>query len=158
VVDAPLVRVALEKMRRAFTHDLADAQAMSAPQHAPATGIKILFAEDHADERNILGVSLAHAGFLPIGLRSGEGVVDRARAERPALILLDIAMPALDGYSVCRLLKSDPELSAIPVILMTTGANVRHRLAGLTLRADEVLSKPIDMRELILRIRVRLGG
>ena len=97
---------------------------MSAPQSAPATGIKILIAEDHADQRKILGVSLAHAGFLPIALRSGEGVVDRVRAERPALILLDIAMPGLDGYSVCRLLKADPELSAIPVILMTTGATV----------------------------------
>ena len=158
VIDAPMARVAMEKLRRAFTHDLADAPAMSAPQNAPATGIKILIAEDHADQRKILGVSLAHAGFLPIALRSGEGVVDRARAERPALILLDIAMPGLDGYSVCRLLKSDPELRAIPVILMTTGANVRHRLAGLTLGADEVMSKPIDMRELILRIRVRLGG
>ena len=158
VVDAPLVRAALEKMRRAFTHDLADAPALSAPQHAPDSGIKILIAEDHADQRRILGVSLAHAGFIPIALRSGEGVVDRVREERPALILLDIAMPGLDGYSVCRLLKSDPELSAIPVILMTTGANVRHRLAGLTLGAGDVLSKPIDMRELILRIRVRLGG
>ena len=158
VVDAPLARAGLEKMRRAFTHDLADEPAMSAPQRAPSTGIKILIAEDHADQRKILGVSLAHAGFLPIALRSGEGVVDRVRAERPALILLDIAMPGLDGYSVCRLLKSDPELSAIPVILMTTGANVRHRLAGLTLGADDFLSKPIDMRELILRIRVRLGS
>jgi CheY-like chemotaxis protein len=157
VMDAPLARVALEKMRRAFTHDLAEAPAISAPQCAPATGIKILIVEDHADQRKILGVSLAHAGFLPSALRSGEGVVERVRAERPALILLDIAMPGLDGYSVCRLLKSDPELSAIPVILMTTGANVRHRLAGLTLGADDVLSKPIDMRELILRIRVRLG-
>ena len=158
VIDAPLARVALEKMRRAFTHDLANAPVMSAPQCAPTNGIKILIAEDHADQRNILGVSLAHAGFLPIALRSGEGVVDRVRAERPALILLDIAMPGLDGYSVCRLLKSDPELSAIPVILMTTAANVRHRLAALTLGADDFLSKPIDMRELILRIRVRLGA
>ena len=158
VVDAQLARVALEKIRRAFTHDLADAPAMSAPQRAPATGLKILIAEDHADQRRILGVSLAHAGFLPIALRSGEGVVDRVRAERPALVLLDIAMPGLDGYSVCRLLKSDPELSGIPVLLMTTGATVRHRLAGLALGADDFLSKPIDMRELILRIRLRLGG
>jgi CheY-like chemotaxis protein len=157
-IDAPLARVALEKMRRAFTHDLADAPAVSAPQSAPATGIKILIAEDHAEQRNILGIALAHAGFLPIGLRSGDAVVDRVRAERPALILLDIAMPGLDGYSVCRLLKADPELSAIPIILMTTGANARDRIAGLTLGADDFLSKPIDMRELVLRIRVRLGG
>jgi CheY-like chemotaxis protein len=156
-IDAPLARAALEKMRRAFTRDLADAPAVSAPQTAPANGIKILIAEDHADQRRILGVSLATAGFLPIALRSGDGVVDRARAERPALILLDIAMPGLDGFSVCRLLKSDPELSAIPVILMTTGATVHHRLAGLSLGAEDFMSKPIDMRELILRIRVRLG-
>jgi CheY-like chemotaxis protein len=157
VIDAPLTRVALEKMRCAFTRDLADAPAMSAPQSAPATGIKILIVEDHADQRRILGVSLAHAGFLPSALRSGEGVVERVRAERPALILLDIAMPGLDGYSVCRLLKADPELSAIPVILTTTAANVRHRIAGLALGADDFLSKPIDMRELILLIRRRLG-
>src|SRR4051812_8948121 len=158
VIDAPLARVALEKMRRAFTHDLADAPAMAAPQRAPTTGIKILIAEDHADERNILGVSLLTAGFLPIALRSGEGVVAMARAERPALILLDIAMPGLDGYSVCRLLKADPELSAIPVILMTTGANAHDQLAGLMLGAEDFLSKPIDMRELILRIRLRIAA
>jgi CheY-like chemotaxis protein len=156
-IDAPLARAALEKMRRAFTHDLAEAPAVSAPQRAPANGIKILIAEDDADQRRILGVSLATAGFLPTALRSGDGVLEKARAERPALILLDIAMPGLDGYSVCRLIKSDPELSAIPVILMTTGATVHHRLAGLSLGADDFLSKPIDIRELILRILVRLG-
>lgn len=157
-IDAPMARVAMEKMRRAFTHDLAVAPAVAAPSRAPANGIKILIAEDHADQRRILGISLATAGFLPMALRSGDGVVEKARAERPALILLDIAMPGLDGYSVCRLLKSDPELSAIPVILMTTGATVHHRLAGLSLGADDFLGKPIDMRELVLRIRARLGG
>jgi CheY-like chemotaxis protein len=156
-IDAPLARVALEKLRRAFTHDLAAPPAVSLPQPAPGNGIKILIAEDHADQRRILGVSLATAGFLPMAVRSGDRVVEKARVERPALILLDIAMPGLDGYSVCRLLKSDPELSAIPVILMTTGATVHHRLAGLSLGADDFLSKPVDMRELILRIRVRLG-
>lgn len=157
-IDAPLARVALEKLRRAFTHDLSDAPAVSAALPAPANGIKLLIAEDHADERRILGVSLATAGFLPMAVRSGDAVIEKARTERPALILLDIAMPGLDGYSVCRLLKSDAELKAIPVILMTTGASVHHRLAGLSLGADDFLSKPIDMRELILRIRVRLAG
>src|SRR5215211_5002535 len=53
VIDAPMARAALEKMRRAFTHDLADAPGVSTPQPAPANGIKILFAEDHADQRRI---------------------------------------------------------------------------------------------------------
>ena len=87
---------------------------------------------------------------------SGDLVVETARAEKPALILLDIAMPRLDGYSACRLLKADPELADIPVIFMTTGANLDDRLAGLTLGADEFLSKPVDMRELVLRIQLLL--
>jgi hypothetical protein len=138
-IDAALARMALEKLRRAFTHDLANEPAMSAPHSAPATGIRILFAEDDADQRRILGISLATAGFLPTAVRAGDGVVETVRAERPAL-------------------KSDPELKAIPVILMTTGATVHHRLAGLSLGADDFLGKPIDMRELIMRIRVRLAG
>ena len=89
-------------MRRAFTNDLARRQPCQR-RNAPATGIKIVIAEDDADQRRILGVSLTHAGFLPVALA-------RARAKstecagRSALILLDIAMPGLDGYSVCRLL------------------------------------------------------
>jgi DNA-binding response OmpR family regulator len=75
------------------------------------------------------------------------------RAEKPALILLDIAMPRLDGYSACRLLKADPELAEIPVIFMTTGANLDDKLTGLTLGADEFLIKPVDTRELVLRIQ-----
>jgi two-component system cell cycle response regulator len=67
-------------------------------------------------------------------------------------------MPRLDGYSACRRLKADPELAHIPVIFMTTGGNLDDRLAGLTLGADEFLSKPLDMRELVLRIQRLLDG
>jgi DNA-binding response OmpR family regulator len=65
-------------------------------------------------------------------------------------------MPRLDGFSACRLLKADPELADIPVIFMTTGANLDDKLAGLTLGADEFLIKPVDIRELVLRIQLLL--
>ena len=83
--------------------------------------------------------------------------MDTVRAEHPAVILLDVAMPRLDGYSACRLLKADPELADIPVIFMTTGANLDDKPAGLTLGADELcaddyMTKPFNPQELLARI------
>jgi len=154
--DPVLARALVGAIGEAFTADLANPpvwalQAISTPQ-----GAKILVAEDESDQRAIVTTCLEGAGFVPIAVVSGELVVDTARAEKPALILLDIAMPRLDGYSVCRLLKADPELADIPVIFMTTGANLDDKLTGLTLGADEFLSKPVDLRELVLRIQLLL--
>ncbi|OFW22773.1 MAG: hypothetical protein A3G21_26160 [Acidobacteria bacterium RIFCSPLOWO2_12_FULL_66_21] len=157
VFDAARARNTVEAMREAFTRDLADPPAWATPAAVSTVrGAKILIAEDEADERAIVTACLESAGYVPIAVSSGDLVVDTARAENPAVILLDIAMPRLDGYSACRLLKADPELADIPVIFMTTGANLNDRLAGLTLGADEFLSKPVDMRELVLRIQLLL--
>ena len=122
--------------------------------------LRVLIADDEPLAAERLQLLLAKAdGAQLVGTASdGDSAINLTEALGPDLLLLDIAMPGLDGYSVCRLLKSDAELKAIPVILMTTGASVHHRLAGLSLGADDFLSKPIDMRELILRIRVRLAG
>ena len=166
--DALLARDVVDAIREAFTKDLASppplvqARATAGPPvWAPlaisaAHGAKILVAEDESDQRAIVTTCLEGAGYVPIAVVSGDLVVKMARAEKPALILLDIAMPRLDGYSACRLLKADPELADIPVIFMTTGANLYDKLAGLTLGADEFLSKPVDMRELVLRIQLLL--
>jgi len=88
---------------------------------------------------------------------SGEEGMKLARAEQPDVILLDIIMPGLDGYEVCRLIKSDPELRIIPIILLTaimTGSNARVK--GLELGADAFLNKPINEEELIAQIKVML--
>ena len=154
--DALLARDVVDAIREAFTTDLASPPVWALPAIATAHGAKILVAEDESDQRAIVTTCLEGAGYVPIAVVSGDLVVNMARAEKPALILLDIAMPQLDGYSACRLLKADPELADIPVIFMTTGANLDDRLAGLTLGADEFLSKPIDMRELVLRIQLLL--
>jgi two-component system cell cycle response regulator len=162
VFDAPLARAAVDAIRQALTTDLAVEAGSSTPARPPwtalpiatARGAMILLAEDEPDQRMIVTTCLAAAGYTPVTVVSGDLVVEAARAGRPAVILLDIAMPRLDGYSVCRLLKADPELAGIPVIFMTAGANLDDRLAGLTLGADEFLSKPVDMRELVLRIEL----
>jgi DNA-binding response OmpR family regulator len=154
--DALLARDVMQTIQEAFTKDLASPPVWALPAISTTQGAKILVAEDEADQRAIVTTCLEGAGYVPIAVVSGDLVVPTARAEKPALILLDIAMPRLDGYSACRLLKADPELADIPVIFMTTGANLDDKLAGLTLGADEFLSKPVDMRELVLRIQLLL--
>jgi two-component system, cell cycle response regulator len=151
--DASLARDVVDALREAFCKDLEIPPVWTPPS---ISGAKILIAEDESDQRAIVATCLEGAGYVPIAVGSGDLVVEAARAERPALILLDIAMPRLDGYSACRLLKADPELADIPVIFMTTGAHLDDKLSGLTLRADEFLIKPVDIRELILRIQLLL--
>ena len=154
--DAPRARDAVAAIGDAFAEDLASPPGWALPAVSTAHGAKILVAEDAADQRAIVTTCLEGAGYAPITVVSGDLVLRTARAEKPALILLDVEMPELDGYSVCRLLKADPELAGIPVMFMTTRANLDDRLAGLTLGADEFLSKPVDMRELVLRVQLLL--
>ena len=154
--DVPAARAAVDAIRAAFVTDLAAPPSWALPAAVPSNGARILIAEDEADQLAIVTACLKGAGYLPIAVVSGDLVLQAARTEQPALILLDIALPRLDGFSVCRLLKADPELAAIPVFFLTTGANLDDRLAGLTLGADEFLPKPVDMRELVLRIQIVL--
>src|SRR5262249_27326207 len=86
----------------------------------------------------------------------GSVAYDVARLERPALILLDVDLPGLDGYAVCRKLKASPEMSATPVAFMTARREVDDRLTGLALGADDYLTKPIDPREMVLRAQLLL--
>jgi DNA-binding response OmpR family regulator len=151
--DPSRSHAALLAIRDAFLADLASPPAARAPAAASVGACRILVAEDEADQRAIVTACLEGAGYGTIPVASGDLVMSTARAERPSLILLDIAMPRLDGFSVCRRLKADPELADIPVIFMTTGANLDDRLTGLSLGAEEFLSKPLDMRELTLRVQ-----
>ena len=153
--DAVEGRGLAEAIREAYAKDFANPPEWAMPARStlkrPA---RILVAEDESDQRAIVTACLERAGYAAVVVISGDRVVDVARAEKPALILLDIAMPGLDGYSVCRLLKADPELAAIPVVFITARGSLDNRLAGLALGADEFLTKPVDLRELILRIQL----
>ena len=150
--DVSLARDVVDRLRDAFTRDLARPPVWLPPVAPSVHRATILVAEDESDQRAIVTAALERAGYKPVAVVSGELVVGAARAESPALILLDIAMPGLDGFSVCRRLKADPQLARTPVIFMSTGANADDKLTGLSLGADEFLTKPLDLRELVLRI------
>jgi DNA-binding response OmpR family regulator len=154
-VEVPAAHVVVEEMRAAFTHELASPPA-AADASAEIQRGDVLVVEDDDDQRLIVLNQLSAAGYRTHGLSSGTAVRQAARALAPSAILLDVEMPNVDGYSVCRELKGDPELSTIPVIFMTKRARLDDRLAGLTLGADDYLIKPVDPRELVIRLeRVR---
>jgi DNA-binding response OmpR family regulator len=92
-------------------------------------------------------VRLANSGVE--GLRS-------ARRDIPDLILLDVIMPGMDGYAVCREIRSDPVLTEVPILFLTAKTKDEDKIAGLTAGADDYLGKPFNIDELLLRIRAIL--
>jgi DNA-binding response OmpR family regulator len=151
-VDWAAARTLVDALRAAFADEITGTTpALAGEKDSPRLGA-ILVAEDDDDQRLVVMHHLQQAGYDTHGVPSGELVLSAARAARPSVLLLDVEMPGLDGFSVCRQMKADSALSTIPVVFMTTRNRVDDRLTGLALGADDFLTKPVDMRELLLRI------
>jgi two-component system, cell cycle response regulator len=141
----------------AFASDLAQPPEWAAAERPSAQYRgRILVVEDDEDQREVVMIHLRAAGHEVVPVASGDLVADLARAHNPSLILLDANLPGLDGFSVCRELKADPELAHIPVIFMTVRSTLDDRLVGLMLGADDYLVKPLEIPELLLRIELLL--
>ena len=117
---------------------------------------RILVVDDVATNRIVLKVKLAAACYDVLQAEGGEEALRLAQAERPDLILLDFAMPDLDGVEVCRRLKADPATADIPVIMVTAYDDTAAKLAALEAGAEEFLSKPLDDLRLLARVRSAL--
>jgi CheY-like chemotaxis protein len=155
--DASRANLAFEDLEQAFTDDLARPPDWAGPSVlAPGSG-RIMVVEDDEDQREVVCINLTAAGYEPVPVAAGDVAVEIARAERPDLILLDANLPGVDGYTICRLLKSDAVLASTPVLFITTRSSLDDRAVGLTLGADDYLVKPVDMSELMLRIQVLLA-
>lgn len=118
---------------------------------------RILVVDDEPDALEILGFKLKEAGFAPLFAKDGTKALAAARDERPALIVLDLMLPEVDGLEVCKLLRRDPATSAIPIIMLTARAAEMDRVIGLELGADDYVTKPFSPRELVLRIKKLLA-
>jgi len=113
----------------------------------------ILVVDDNDANVDILETRLTARGYRVITARDGEEALDRARADMPDLILLDVMMPKLDGLEVARRLRSDRSLTYMPIIHVTAKAETRDIVAGLDAGGDEYLTKPIDQAALSARVR-----
>lgn len=109
---------------------------------------KILVVEDDQDNREMVVKALNFHGYQVIEAVDGEEVIEKARAENPDLILLDIYLPKMDGYEAARRLKGDRDLRHIPIIALTAHAMKGNREEALAAGCDGYIPKPIDVREL----------
>jgi two-component system cell cycle response regulator DivK len=117
---------------------------------------RILVVEDQEDNRRILRDLLASAGYEMIEAVTGEEGVALAAARRPDLILMDIQLPALDGYEATRRIKGDPALRAIPVIAVTSYALSGDDRKAFEAGCDAYVTKPFSPRQLLAKIREHL--
>jgi DNA-binding response OmpR family regulator len=111
----------------------------------------VLVVDDNAEVRAYVRQHLT-PHYRVIEAVNGEQGLEMARRWLPDLVLSDVMMPVMDGYALCRALKTDPETDFLPIILLTARAEAEDRLAGLTEQADDYLTKPFDVRELLARI------
>ena len=118
---------------------------------------KILVVDDEIYIVHILDFSLGMEGYEVLTALDGEQALEKARAEHPDLIVLDIIMPKLDGYETCKMLKADDRTKDIPVILLSAkGRNVDQKI-GFEVGADDYITKPFSPRKLVERINAILG-
>ena len=114
---------------------------------------RILVVEDQEDNRRIMRDLLMSAGYDVIEAADGEAGVRLAETERPDLILMDIQLPVLDGHEATRRIKQSPELSAIPVIVVTSYALSGDDVKALEAGSDSYVAKPFSPRQLLAKIR-----
>ena len=114
---------------------------------------RILIVDDQAAARLALTTLLRREGFEVHETASGDDALEQCSSFRPDLILLDIVMPGMSGFEVCRRIKATPETRLTPVVLITGLSETEDRIKGINAGADDFLSKPIDVNELLARTR-----
>ncbi len=114
---------------------------------------KILIIDDSRFFREQMRQSLESSGYTVIATDSGEEGLGLVAMEKPDLVLLDVVMPDIDGFEVCRILRESDSNNLMPIIMLTSKDDQDDKLRGLELGADDYITKPFDERELLSRIR-----
>ena len=119
---------------------------------------KILLVEDHEEIWDFLSRRLRRRGHDVVLAHDGRAAVDSARAEQPDVVLLDMNLPVMDGWSAARAIKGDAQTAAIPVIALTAHAMSGDREKALEAGCDDYHPKPVDFSRLLAQIDGALGG
>jgi len=125
-------------------------------QEVPKRTGRILLVDDNADMRSYIERLLTHSGYQVDAAPNGAVALETARRGRPALILSDVMMPELDGFGLLSATRADPQLSDIPVILISARAGEESKVEGLRAGADDYLVKPFSARELLARVETNI--
>lgn len=114
---------------------------------------KILVVDDEPDALELVAYNLKQAGFSVVTAKDGAEALEKVKSAGPDLIVLDVMLPQMDGFALCRVFKSAPVTAGIPIIMLTAKAAEIDRVLGLELGADDYLTKPFSPRELVLRVK-----
>lgn len=118
---------------------------------------RILVVEDNIDNMTLISDVLESLDYEVIKATDGEQGVEKTKAEHPDLILMDLSLPRMDGWTATKHIKSNPELSHIPIIALTAHAMVGDRERALEAGCDDYISKPINLRELAGKLTQHIG-
>lgn len=117
---------------------------------------RILLVDDTPTNLSVLSESIQDQGWITLFATDGETAIEQAEYAQPALILLDVMMPGLDGFETCKQLKSNPNTKDIPVIFMTALSDTLDKVRGLNLGAVDYITKPFQQEEVVTRVKMQL--
>ncbi len=117
---------------------------------------KILIVDDNLESVKLVGLMLERRGYEIAAARSGAQALEKAQSENPDLVILDIMMPDMEGYEVCRRLRANPTTATLPIIMFTAKTTVSDKVAGFQAGADDYLTKPVHPEELASRVEAVL--
>ena len=118
----------------------------------------ILVVDDNADNVEILRAFLESRGFTIAEARDGREALGKMEEVRPDLVLLDVMMPGMDGWEVCRVIKQHPQLGDTKVVMVTAKGGYEDKMEGLRSRADDYVVKPVDFKELMEKVTRNLAA
>lgn len=118
--------------------------------------IKVLLIDEDVQTQELVRYHLKKDGFAVTTASNGEKGLELAKQEKPDLIILDLVLPVMDGYDLCKLLRAENDIADIPIIILSARGDVADKVVGLELGADDYITKPFSPRELSARIKARL--
>jgi DNA-binding response OmpR family regulator len=118
---------------------------------------KILVVDDEPESLKLFGYSLHRQGYEVVVAQSGKEALEVIDKQKPDLIILDIMMPGMDGYEVCRMIRANPKTQHLPVIMLTAKAEMQDKLTGFEVGADDYIHKPVTLAELFARVKAMLA-
>lgn len=116
----------------------------------------IYVVEDEINIQKLIQYNLVSAGYQVIAFGTGEALLEKSKESVPDLFLLDIMLPGIDGLEVCRRLKQNPKTAYTPIIMLTAKSEEFDKVLGLELGADDYITKPFSVRELVARVKAVL--
>ena len=117
----------------------------------------ILVVDDDPDTLTLIGLTLQRGGFKVIKAQGGQQALNLLTHNRPDLVILDVMMPQMDGYEVCREIKADPRTADLPIVMLTAKAQTQSQLDGFRAGAIDYITKPVHPKDLVARIQTVLA-